>query len=106
MKMKDIAGKTPEELEQLSTALAKRGNFAACVLVDYVRDYYHKRVRVVKGRKVKHGTEGEVFWMGCYDNSRFGDPWGIYTTVRVGIRDDDGNVHWTSVENVEVVSLA
>jgi len=103
MTMQELVKKTPEELEQLSMIMAERGNMRALGLIGDVRQYAHKRVRVVKGRKVPIGTEGEVFWMGSYDHSKYGDPWGIYTSVRVGIRDDLGNVHWTAVENIEVI---
>ena len=54
-----------------------------------------KTVEVVKGRKVPVGTTGEVFWTG--ENK-----WG----VRVGIKDADGEVHWTAASNCQVVELA
>lgn len=50
-----------------------------------------KRVRVAKGRKVAVGTEGECFWLGETQYGR-----------RAGIRDDQGQVHWTAYDNVEV----
>ena len=103
MTMKELCRMTDEELEALSFTLASRGNLRACGLIADVRKYYHKRVMVVKGRKVPHGTTGECFWMCSYDNSKYGDPWGIYTTVRIGIKDDDGNIYWTSLENVELI---
>lgn len=56
-----------------------------------------KRIRVVKGRKVPHGTEGSVFWIG---ESRFA-PCGR----RVGFRSDSGDVYWTSADNVEVIPI-
>jgi hypothetical protein len=46
------------------------------------------RVRVVKGRKVPNGTEGECFWVG---ETQYG--------TRIGIRDDAGTVHWTAATN-------
>ena len=64
--------------------------------------YFHKQVKVVKGRKVPIGTTGECFWMGAKCYSKYGDPWGIYTQVRIGIKDEAGNVFWTSLENVEL----
>jgi len=51
-----------------------------------------KTVRVVRGRKVPRGLEGEVTWYG--ENQ-----WG----PRVGIRDINGTVHWTAASNVEVL---
>lgn len=54
-----------------------------------------KRVRVVRGRKVPVGTEGEVIW--------YGDKgWGL----RVGVRDDAGTVHWVDAKYVEVLAPA
>lgn len=60
-----------------------------------------KRVRVIKGRKVPHGTEGVVFWIGSVNY----DPYKrIYNeTKRIGFKADDGKVYWTDVHNVEVV---
>lgn len=102
MTMKELSKMNSTELEQLKFALIFRGDMVAASLVEDVRTYYHKRVKVVKGRKVPHGTEGECFWMGSYDNSKYGDPWGIYTTVRIGIKDDNGTVYWTALDNVEL----
>ena len=104
MTMKELCKRSAEELMELECALTMRGNLNAATRVNEVRKYYNQRVRVVKGRKVPHGTEGVCFWMCAYDNSRYGDPWGIYTTVRIGIRDDDGNVHFTSLNNVELAN--
>lgn len=104
MTMKELSKYTPDQLNELALALAARGNMRALGLISDVQKYYHKTVKVVKGRKVPIGTVGECFWMCSYDNSKYGDPWGIYTTVRIGIKDDDGNVYWTSLNNVEVVS--
>ena len=50
-----------------------------------------KRMVVYKGRKVPIGTEGEVFWVG---NSQYN------RGLRVGLRDDAGNTHWTDAANV------
>ena len=102
MTMKELSKYTEEELDELSFQLACKGDLRACGLITDVKTYYHKRVKVVKGRKVPHGTEGECFWMGSYDNSKYGDPWGIYTTIRIGIKDDNGVVYWTSLDNVEL----
>lgn len=52
-----------------------------------------KDVVVVKGRKVKKGTAGRVFWMGE-------GKWG----VRVGLTDAAGATHWTAASNVEVAN--
>jgi len=103
MTMKELSRKTEAELNELEMVLAARGNLRALGLISDVKKWYGKRVRVVKGRKVPRGTEGECFWMGSFDNSKYGDPWGIYTTVRIGIKDNEGTVYWTSLDNVELV---
>lgn len=51
-----------------------------------------KVVRVIKGRKVPVGFQGEIFWIGT-------GQWG----ERCGIKDADGRVEWTATSNVEVV---
>lgn len=59
-----------------------------------------KTVVVTKGRKVKKGTTGPVFWVGA------GKAYGYYDRPadRIGIKDAAGVVYWTSASNVEVVS--
>lgn len=103
MTMKELSKLSNEQLNEFQYQMALRGNMRAGALIGYVKEFYHKRVKVVKGRKVPIGTEGECFWMGSYDNSKYGDPWGIYTNIRVGIKDDNGEVYWTSVNNIEVI---
>lgn len=58
-----------------------------------------RRVRVVKGRNVEHGTEGELFWL---QETRHYTRIGIALTTE---RDDRGfhkDVVWTYASNVEV----
>jgi len=54
-------------------------------------------VRVVRGRKVPHGTEGVLFWMKeqAYDGK---------TVVRIGVKDSEGEAHWTYLKNVERIA--
>jgi predicted Zn-dependent protease len=47
-------------------------------------------VEVIKGRKVPVGTVGVVFWTGTDG----------YGTDKVGLRGDDGQAHFTAVNNV------
>lgn len=51
------------------------------------------RVVVARGRKVAVGTEGILFWE---SERQYG--------TRIGIRDDEGNRHWTYLRNVEAVT--
>lgn len=63
-------------------------------LDEFNRIDYHKLVKVFKGRKVPIGTVGEVHWMG---KTRYGDA--------VGIRLSNGNVVFTAMTNVKVISV-
>lgn len=57
-----------------------------------------KTVTVTKGRKVPKGTSGTVVWKGVdgYKSTQWA------THYRVGLKDADGTVHWTSADNVKV----
>ena len=101
--MQELSKKSDEELEQILMIMAERGNMRALGLIEEVKKWRGQRVKVVKGRKVPKGTEGTVFWLGSFDNSKYGDPWGIYTTVKVGFRDSAGEVFFTSVDNIELI---
>lgn len=59
-----------------------------------------KLVRVYKGRKVPVGTTGRIIWVG---EQTFGKGYFAKTTLRVGVKDDAGEVHWTAADNVEVL---
>ena len=61
-------------------------------LVELMTARVGKRLEVIRGRKVARGTTGECIWVGH----------GTYGP-RVGIKDASGNVHWTSIDNVQVV---
>lgn len=52
-----------------------------------------RQVRVVRGRKVPIGTEGTIIWFG---EGNYG--------LRVGLKDAEGNTHWTAASNVEVIN--
>lgn len=92
-----------EDLDRLQFEAIVRGNYNASAEISDFKKVYNKRVKVVKGRKVPKGTEGIVFWVKRYDNSKYGDPWGIYSVTKVGIKDDNGNVHFTAIDNVEII---
>ena len=94
---------SPEQIDEVGKAMLVKGNMVACRGIKLFKDFYEKEVTVVKGRKVPIGTAGKVFWLGSYDNSKYGDPWGIYTTFRCGIKDSEDNVYWTSVDNIELI---
>lgn len=102
MRMQDLVKKTPDELNELWNYMASAGNMVGCRAIGIVQKFYGKKVTVIKGRKVPHGTTGTCFWLGCTDHSKYGDPWGIYTSFRCGIKEDDGTVYWTAVDNIEL----
>ena len=54
-------------------------------------------VEVVRGRKVPIGTTGEVIWIGADKYDRTG------RKQRLGVKDGDGEVHWTAESNVRLV---
>lgn len=54
-----------------------------------------KKVRVVKGRKLSHGTEGIIFWVGSCNYNRY--------RTRVGIQLTNGDKVFTDASNVEVI---
>lgn len=91
---------TDEELLKLQMTFTARGNFNAATEISEFREIFGKTVEVVKGRKVPKGTIGKCFWVKRYDYSSYGDPWGIYSNTRVGIRTPDGEVFFTSFDNV------
>lgn len=99
----DFKNATSEQLNELHFQFVSRGNLAAARMVGYYQTHYNKKVKVVKGRKVPIGTTGTVFHIGSFCRSKYGDPWGIYTSYSVGIKDASGNVHWTNIDNVEVL---
>lgn len=102
MNMMDLRGYSAEQLERLKFELSCREDLNAVRRVSEFQEFFGKTVTVVKGRKVPHGTTGVVFWMGATCHSPYGDPWGIYTSVRIGIKDKDGNVFWTALDNVQL----
>lgn len=100
----DYRKMTSDELEKLKIEAMRRGNYNAAGEVEEFIELYNKTVTVVKGRKVPKGTTGLCFWIRRYDNSKHGDPWGIYSNTRIGIKTSDGETYFTSADNVEVVS--
>lgn len=99
---KRFRGYTPETLNQIYFQMAIRDDTVTCLAISYFQKFQDKEVIVVKGRKVPKGTKGTCFYIGSTCYGKYGDPWGIYTKFRVGIRDSEGTVYWTSIDNIEV----
>lgn len=91
-----------EEYHKMKMFAAQVDNPSAMAEIQLHQNFFDKDVIVTKGKKVPIGTKGKVFWLGGYNNSKYGDTWGIYTSYRCGIKDDDGNVYWTNVNNIEL----
>lgn len=102
MNMMDLRKYSAEQLDRLKFEMSCREDLNAVSQIADFQRYFGKTVTVVKGRKVPHGTTGNVFWMGATCYSPYGDPWGIYTSVRVGIKDSKGETYWTALNNVQL----
>lgn len=96
----NYANMTESQLNELKYSFVCRGNMNAAREVSEFLEFYNKRIKVVKGRKVPKGTEGVVFWLQRVDPSKYGDLWGIYSYTRIGFKDDAGNTHFTNLDNV------
>lgn len=103
MQMMELKGYSPETLERMKDYMWRSGNYGASRNISEFQQTFGFLVKVVRGRKVKHGTIGRCFWMGTRNYAKYSDPWGLKTVTRIGIRDEAGNVYWTSIENVEVI---
>lgn len=99
----DYRNKTNKELEELKSYFNMRDNVNAFLEICHFQEFYGKTVKVVKGRKVPKGTTGVVFWLQRQCYGKYGDPWGIYSSTRCGIKTADEKVYWTSTDNLEVV---
>lgn len=106
MNSKDLKNCTTEELSTLEFELTKRDNPVAARFIRSFKKFYGKNVVVNRGRKVPRGTVGNVFWMGQTDYSKYGDKWGISTSIRVGIKDESENVYWTALNNVDLCEIS
>jgi hypothetical protein len=96
----NYARMSESELNEIKFRFISQGNLNAAREISEFKEYYGKRVKVVKGRKVPHGKEGIVFFVKRYDNSKYGDPWGIYSNTRIGFKDDNGEAFFTAINNV------
>lgn len=72
----------------------QRDEYQAAVERDLAAGAIRKgqHVVVARGRKVPKGTTGTIIWLGT-------DNW---DNERVGIKDANGETHWTALKNVEV----
>ena len=90
---------TPEVVKQAEEWLEKWAfeQFATVAAENARKPEKGKQVRVVRGRKVPHGTEGVLFWLGE-------KTYGRNKVTTAGIRLlEDGSVVFTNIANLEVV---
>lgn len=105
MRMMEMKGLTPEQLRRLEERAITMGNYATARAIRDFASTYGREVKVLKGRKVPIGTTGVCFWMGTRKYGKGADPWGLMQDCRIGIKTASGEVYWTSVDNVEVLSV-
>lgn len=74
MTMKEMCRLSSEARKELQEYMTLKGNLTASLALSYVEEFYNRDVVAVKGRKVPVGVKGRVFWLGSYDNSKYGDP--------------------------------
>ena len=72
------------------------------LLNDYKTVSKGKKVIVNAGRKVPHGTVGEVFYTKNVNYDPYGRKW--HDEVKIGIKDENENVFWTYAKNVDVIN--
>lgn len=88
------------EIDKIIQYAHAQDNLQAATEALHHRRYFRKTVVVTSGRKAPIGTSGKVFWLA---RRHYGsNPWLGWQT-RIGIREQDGTVHFLSVENVEIV---
>lgn len=99
----DLLKKSESELNEIEFYLMSHDQTNALIEVKDFRKFYGNRVRVVKGRKVPKGTEGIVFFVKRYDYSKYGDPWGIYSKTKIGLKNDNGDTFYTYSDNIILI---
>lgn len=88
-----------EELTQYKMMCIARGNLEAMnEACDFI-EFFHKNVKVIKGRKVPKGTQGEVVWI---KRRGYANTFSSYVTT-LGIKDKEGKMWYTNSDNVELI---
>jgi hypothetical protein len=90
---------TKEQREEYRMYCAMHDKDGATMELWAYDHFLDKRVKVVKGRKVPHGTEGVAFWVGMRNYS---GEWFMWQAI-IGFKDDAGEVYFTNSKNLEVV---
>lgn len=91
---------TESEMEQYREYCIQAGNTAALTEINEHQKFYEKEVKVVKGRKILHGTTGVVFYV---ERIHYGYQWWKGWSTRIGFKDENGNTYFTDSNNLEVI---
>ncbi|MDD4096161.1 MAG: hypothetical protein PHP22_07985 [Oscillospiraceae bacterium] len=91
---------SPAEITEIIHFAHQVDNAQAAIEASDHLQYFGKTVIVTKGRQVPIGTIGTVFWLA---RKHFGSNSWVGWQTRIGIREDDGTVHFLSIENVAMV---
>lgn len=89
---------TPDEYSEMFMFFMKNDNLSASAELRDHEKFFGKIVKVMRGRKVPHGTQGVVVY---FKSTHYGGQWFEWHT-RIGIKDKDGNVFYTALNNVEL----
>lgn len=92
---------TESEIERYREYCIQAGNTAALTEINEHRQFFGNLVKVVKGRKIPHGTKGIVFYV---ERVHYGYQWWKGWSTRIGFRDESDNVFFTDSNNLEVVA--
>lgn len=91
---------TADEINKIISYAHLTSNNQGAIEARHHLEFFGKEVKIIKGRN-DVGFTGNVFWLARRHygtNSWFG------FQTRVGIRDKDKNVVWTSVDNIEIAN--
>lgn len=88
-----------EEFIQYKMMCISHGNVEAMNEACDFLEFFHKDVKVVRGRKVPKATSGEVVWI---KRRGYLNSFSSYSTT-LGIKDSEGNMWYTNSDNVEVI---
>lgn len=91
---------TDKELEQYREYCIRAGNVSALTEINEHKKFYGKRVEVIKGRKIPHGTTGTVFYV---ERVHYGyQDWKGWVT-RIGFKDDSGKAFFINDNNLSII---
>ena len=96
----NLSKMTEKELERYQEYCLQVGNEEALVEIDKFFKFYGKRVEVIKGRKIMHGTVGTVFYV---ERKHYGYQWWKGWVTRIGFKDDSETTYFTNADNLRII---